>query len=286
MWVWSSISSINTKEISDKDLKKIYEIERDMWARDDWLWEYIKCTKCESISSKEDVFIELSTSIKNETVSNIERLLNLKNINCPKCGSKDTSFCFWEDYINDIVERYTKSESYLVVYRDIYNEIRWFIDWYTDTIDVIYRREFLRYYNSIWLEKIKNLIEKTIWKKFPLDFFYCTSVWIEEKYKNFLLIVYLIKRFVNVIDEKWRNFVWISELRLWTSIHVFSTLFWSTKIWIGSIFDNSLLWNHNINFNSDIFLTDDLLLNYRNQLSLPEKEFLKKFLKYKKSVIL
>ncbi|MDD3302582.1 MAG: hypothetical protein PHN31_03425 [Candidatus Gracilibacteria bacterium] len=286
MGVGSSISSINTKEISDKDLKKIYEIERDMWARDDGLGEYIKCTKCESISSKEDVFIELSTSIKNETVSNIERLLNLKNINCPKCGSKDTSFCFGEDYINDIVERYTKSESYLVVYRDIYNEIRGFIDGYTDTIDVIYRREFLRYYNSIGLEKIKNLIEKTIGKKFPLDFFYCTSVGIEEKYKNFLLIVYLIKRFVNVIDEKGRNFVGISELRLGTSIHVFSTLFGSTKIGIGSIFDNSLLGNHNINFNSDIFLTDDLLLNYRNQLSLPEKEFLKKFLKYKKSVIL
>jgi hypothetical protein len=59
-----------------------------MWAREDGIWEYVKCSSCGKIHSKEEVFWHLSNDIKLLTVWKIEEILWINQINCFDCWEK------------------------------------------------------------------------------------------------------------------------------------------------------------------------------------------------------
>lgn len=271
LW-FSSVQTLNTNFISKVDLTRIFEIEKDMWAREDWLWEYIKCNNCNFVASKEDIYWNLSSEIKNETVSHIEKILCNDTIFCPKCDSSNTDFLFWDNYIDEILDRFKNSESYLSVFRDNNWIIRWFVDWYIDRFSKIYKREFQKYYEHIWEDNIVELIEETIKKPLPNELFYCSAIWIETKYKNFKVIIKLLQDFFASIKDNWRNIIGVSELKIGSSIHRLNSLFWAKKIWINNIDSWVNISNHKDWVDSDIFVNEQLVDNYRKSLSIPTRE--------------
>jgi hypothetical protein len=247
-----------------------------MWAREDGLWEYIKCNNCDSVLSKEDVFWYLANEIQFETVTRIEQLLWKDNIDCSKCWSSQTEFMFWNEYLDDIVDRLKNSESYLTVYKDSWWVIRWFVDWYIDKFSVIYKREFEKYYRNVWKEKIMQLIEETLESSLPKELFYCSAIWIETKYKNFKIIVKLLQEFFFSINDNWRDIIWISELKLWSSVHHLNSIFWAKGIWLNHINLWTNVMNHNLDITSDIFITTKMVDNYKKSLSVPIRELILK----------
>lgn len=270
---FNNIESIDTSLISDWDLNKIYEIEKDMWAREEWIWEYIICKNCQKISSKEDIFWHLSNEIFLLTVSKIEETLWIDGVTCKNCNSTQTDFLFWNEYIDEIRKRYQESESYLTVYRDKKKEIRWFVDWYIDNFTTIYQREFEYYYSIFGENNLKKIIEEKIWGELPEKIFCCTALWTESKYKNIITILNLIKSFYNSIDKEHNGILWIAESRFQWLIHILYLLFWTIPAWVWE-------WvNHNKSIKSDIFITPETVNAHKTFLSRPTREIIKKLRK-------
>lgn len=267
------IESINPRKISEKDLEKIAEIEQDMWARDDWIGEYVKCESCNKIHSKEDIFWHLTKDIKIQTVKKIEEIIDF-DIVCLDCGSEVKSIYDRNEYIESIRSRYNDTiESFLTVYRDDTGEIRGFMDWYIDNFSNVYNREFKAYYDNIWLDIIDQMIKQKLnIDRIPYYILSCSSLGIENKYANFLLVLKLMQSFFYSIDEKWRNILWITELEIGSYIHNLHTILGTIQLWITN--ESLSINNKNMNFNSDIFIHPTLIQDYKEALWIPLRKFI------------
>lgn len=270
----SIIESVNPRSLSKNDLEKIVEIEQDMWAREDWLWEYMKCESCLKIHSKEDIFWHLSNDIKMQTVKKIEEIIDFDKV-CSDCNWKIKSIYDRNEYIESIRDRYFNSvESFLTVYRDDHWEIRWFFDWYIDSFEKIYEREFSYYYWDLGINIIKNIIEEKIWNKISNNIFVFSSVWIEKNYINFMIYINLLKLLFSSIPDDKNSYLWITDVKDSTNI---SKLYKS----LGSIelnLNNKIkFFNKNNKFSSDLYIHENVVLDYKKELSLPIREFLNKY---------
>lgn len=269
----TTIETINPRNITETDLEKIVEIEQDMWARKDWIGEYVKCECCNKIYSKDDIFWHLTKDIKIQTIKKIEEIIDFEIV-CPDCKWEVKSIYNRNEYIESIRARYNNTiESFLTVYRDETWEIRWFMDWYIDNFNKIYDRELSIYYNDIWSDNIKKAIEQKLnINKIPDYILSCSSLWIENKYANFLLVLKLMQSFFYSIDEKWRNILWITELEIGSYLYNLHTLLWTIQLWIKNNYSN--INNKNINSNSDIFVHPKLIQDYKKALWIPLKKFI------------
>lgn len=271
-----TIENIDTKSISESDLIRISQVEQDMWAREDWLWEYVQCKHCQKIHSKGDIFWHLSSEIRTENVNRILEVLSWDNISCTECWG-DTNFLYWPEYVENIRERYLQSDSYLTVYRDLEWEIRWFMDWYIDNFDVIYDREFSTYYQNIWKIMLKQIIEKKIEMNMPDNLLTWASIWMEEKHKSFFVLFELIRSFFNSIEDSRNNVLWISESVIWTNTHQIYHSMWAIQVWLN---DDArlkpLLQNKSDVLQSDIFVQPRMTECYKKWFNLPVKQFLRK----------
>lgn len=270
----SIIESVNPRSLSKNDLEKIVEIEQDMWAREDWLWEYMKCESCLKIHSKEDIFWHLSNDIKMQTVKKIEEIIDFDKV-CSDCNWKIKSIYDRNEYIESIRDRYFNSvESFLTVYRDDHWEIRWFFDWYIDSFEKIYEREFSYYYWDLGINIIKNIIEEKIWNKISNNIFVFSSVWIEKNYINFMIYINLLKLLFSSIPDDKNSYLWITDVKDSTNI---SKLYKS----LGSIelnLNNKIkFFNKNNKFSSDLYIHENVVLDYKKELSLPIRKFLNKY---------
>lgn len=279
------IESIDPKTISEIDLKKIAEIEQDMWAREDGIWEYIKCTSCGEIHSKEEVFWHLSNDIKILTVAKIEEILKITDIPCISCNSKTEFIYDRNEYIEEIRDRYNNSiESFLTVYRDPKWEIRGFFDWYLDTFDNIYDKEFDYYYSSIWKKWLKEIIEFNTQIQLPENILLCSALWMEESYKNFFALHDIIKEFfLNIFILKWGNVFGIAESTLGSNTHSIYHSAWAIKTWILSkqnSINNKKEW-----IVSDIFIHPWITNSYINKFWNSPRDFLKKYWNKMKEVL-
>lgn len=277
-----SIENINTKSISDYDLVRISQVEQDMWARDDWLWEYVQCSCCQKIHSKNDIFWHLSNEIRTQNVNKILDLLSWDSIRCNGCWN-DTEFLYWPEYIAKIRERYSKSVSYLTVYRDDEWEIRGFIDWYIDNFTTIYQREFLSYYWEVWINLFTDYIKKKLKAEMPKLLMACPSIWIEEKYSNFFTMFELIKFFSNSVDDLYKDVLWISEAIIWTVSHKIYNSIWTIQVWItNSEIDCK---TKNNKYVSDVFIHPHIISSYRDKFNLPIRSYLMELKKWKSIVL-
>lgn len=271
----NNIEFVNPKNISETDLKKITEIEKDMWSY--WIGEYVKCENCGEIHSKQDIFWHLSKDIYLETVSKIENILWLNRISCPNCNS-DTEFIYDEsDYINEIKERYNNSiNSFLTVFRDENWEIRAFEDWYIDNFDNIFQREFEKYYSLIWKNRIIIEIEKILWWKIPEKILLCCSIWTEQKYSSFFIFYKMMYNFFSNISNMYNeNILWLYEAVVWWLPHSIYHICWTDRVWIpqNNLYENVI---NNGNLKSDIFVHNNVINTVLNSISLPVKEFVRK----------
>lgn len=270
----SIIESVNPRSLSKIDLEKIVEIEQDMWAREDWLWEYMKCESCLKIHSKEDIFWHLSNDIKIQTVKKIEEIIDFDKV-CSYCNWKIESIYDRNEYIESIRDRYFNSiESFLTVYRDDNWEIRWFMDWYIDSFEKIYEREFSTYYSNFWVSGIKKIINENLFLNIPDEILVCTSLWFENKYKNFFDLYEVMKIFfLWIYKKRWWNVFWIAESVLWTNTHSIYYSLWAKEIWLSKF--NNLLLNKNSNKYTDLFIHPWITGDYFFKMLDWPKTFLK-----------
>lgn len=277
---WFYIDVVNPKNISEIDLIKITEIEQDMWARNDGIGEYVKCSSCNNIDSKEDIYWKLSNDIKILTVWKIENILEKNRIECSECGSDSKPIYQRDEYMEEIRNRYNNSDSYISIFRDSWWEIRWFADWYIDSFDTIYTREFEHYYKEIWIDWIKKSIESIINTNTPKELLVWTAVWIEEKYKNFNILYLLIKNFFDGIGAYREGIMWIAESRIWTNTHWIYHSMWAKRLNLSNYTNN------NSNFNSDIFIHPWAVIDYKKEFWVTLKQFLRKHSIKMKEVLL
>lgn len=278
LWVSKAIiESINPRNISEIDLQKIVEIEQDMWAREEWLWEYVKCKSCNTVHSKEDIFGHLAKEIRIQTVKKIEEIIDFEIV-CPNCESEVKSIYDRNEYIESIRSRYNNTiESFLTVYRDENLEIRGFFDWYIDNFENIYEREFSLYYSNFWVSRIKKITKENIWVDLPEKILMCSALWMEEKYKNFFNLYDMMKFFFNKIYKLfWNNIVGIYESSIWTNTHsIYHVAGWQ-KLWFSNDLD---LYSNIINNKkwhiSDIFIHNNIAESFIMKMNIPARNFLK-----------
>lgn len=274
MWAINTISipswieSLNPRLIWRKDLMTITEIEQDMWAREDWLWEYVRCDECWEIFSKEDIFWHLRRDLRILTVAKIEEALWWKKPNCPICHWKTLPIFDRNEYIEEIRDRYSWSvESFLTVYRDNNWAVRGFVDWYVDWFDKIYKREFNYYYWQIWEKWIAERISKNLWIDLPNFILLVSAMWMDEWSRSLNTLYQLMKNFFNYIHQTRWDMLWMIESTLWSNTHAIYHAMWARKVWIPESETN------NKARPSDIFVQENAVSAYVNWLSWNYKDF-------------
>lgn len=270
---WFTVEYVDPKFISESDFKKIHEIEQDTWASH--IWEYVKCICCWKIHSKQDIFGHLSKDIFEKTVTQIEQIL-WSNILCHDCGSI-TEHIFWEEYRDNILERYNESQSFLSVYRDEWWEIRWFADWYIADLETIYRREFEQYYSGLWIQKVWDLSKNILKWDLPQNFFMHSCTCMEPTYtslENFFIIARNL--YYALIHAWFKDIMWIYEASIWSQSHAIFHALGAKKIGISDMEEYSLLITDTSFWKiSDIFIHENIVYDFVEKLSLPVKIFLK-----------
>lgn len=267
------IESVNPKELTNNDLIQIAEVEKDMWAYG--IWEYVRCNNCWEIHSKNDIYGHLEHKIKIESVSKIEDILGMDTIKCTKCDW-NTDFVYdIDNNLNDIKERYFKSDSYLSIAKNNDSKIVWFCDGYIDNIETIYDRFFDFYYPDLWLEWLKSALKKELDKNIPNELLVWTAVWTEEKYKSFYLFYNLMKSFFYSIEKL--DILWISDSVIWTNTEWVYSALWAKRLFLNEY--------NTANYNTDIFIHEEVVWKYQNELKWDVKDFLKKYWKQMRWII-
>lgn len=271
---WFTIKSEIPKLLSETDLRKVHEIEQDMWA--EWIWEYVKCPSCSKIHSKNDVFWHVSKDVYKETVWRLEQILALDSIKCQNCDS-DTVPIWWEDYIEGIRERFADLESFITTFRDENWEIRWFTDGYINDFEVMYKRELEHYYYLVWPDKIKGMIEKLISWKLPDKLLIHNTTWLESNFSSLKTFLLLLKQFyVNLKPQWYDDIIWIYESTIWTTIHSIYHSVWWKRLWLTSWDDYwEIVSNTYWEFKSDIFIHEGIVPSFNETLNVSLKTFMK-----------
>ncbi len=267
------IESCDTNNLSIKDITEIAEVEKDMWSY--WIGEYVRCKNCWNIHSKNDIYWHLEYEIKIESVTKIENILSLDSIRCVDCND-ETEFVYdINTNIETIKERYNESESYLSLARSNEGKIIWFCDGYIDNLETIYDRFFDFYYPKLWLNWLEKILNKELNNVIPNELLVWTAVWTEEKYKSFYVFYNLMKSFFYSIDNL--KILWISDSVIWTNTEGVYSALWAKRLGVT---------NFNIaNYNTDIFIHENVVSDYQMELKWDVKTFLKKYWKQMRWII-
>jgi hypothetical protein len=219
------IELLNLHTIDSQDINAIYEIEQDMWARS--LWEYIRCNYCSQISWKYDVYpAHIHTKIfLMKTVSEIERILWI-HLCCPCCQSLNVEHIFPKSYWAIIAQRYSEWKSIVTAYRDNTGNLRWFMDAYIWSFELIFSREFLYYYWQGNQEKIREKMEDISWIS-QEEFFCITALWTDQSFWNMFIIYSLMRHMFHILVKQDPNITGIYESVLGTNTHwIYSATGW------------------------------------------------------------
>ena len=212
-----TFSNIDTQLIWDEEIDIIHEIEQDSWARA--FWELLQCNDCNTVLSKTDVFWHLSEKVQLKTVKEINSILWNPQIQCTHCWSKDTEYMYGEQYKSSIRERYKNPRSYLTLAKTIEWETVGFMDGYISDFTTIYDNEFKFYYDELWEETLKLIIESKMKAQFPSEFLSLTSVCLKWEHCSLFIIFQLLKSFYKQLESINPNTQGIAELDPHSSLY-------------------------------------------------------------------
>jgi len=264
------VRNIDVKKISNNDLSNISKIEKDMWAF--WLWEYVKCNCCNKIHSKNDIFWHLSSEIRRESVTKLEEIYLWDSIKCKICNSTNTEFIYDIDAnIKSIIDRY-KEQAFLVVsYNDLW-DIIWFCDWYISDFASIFSKDISSHYWKYNILDIESKIKDTLNLEVLNKLLYFSSLWMYEKYVNYIFIYELLRGFFRSIEVE-DSLIWITELDKNNSLYKIYQMMWSISIWI----EKSLVSNVGINYDSDICVFPDPINDFKTKYDLNFRELVRNY---------
>ena len=228
-----AIEALSPEKLREDDFVQLNEVTQDMWAYG--IGEFVQCTSCSEMHSKQDVFWGLSKGVYEMTVAQIMRVLNMNDILCPWCGEK-TEFVFWENNIANIKERLLNSEeSFLVVCREKEEgKIIGYVDGYIDSLETIFARELHYHYSDVWFEAVKNQVARVL-GYVPPSLISFSSMWLVEKHSNFFTIFNMLRTFFYSIPESRREIAGITELDRGNVLYKIYTAVGSRSLGIDTI---------------------------------------------------
>ncbi len=273
-WTFSSeitFQASATKNISSTTLQTICDLERDMWARKEGLWEYMVCEKCESIFSKQDIYTQLQKDEYSLTVWELETTGFSRIKKCCNCRGDLRYYLDPKEYIHHVKERYA-SQTHLVLMKK-WTEIVWFMDWYFWDFDTIFQREFMNHYGNIWLDSLKTSICGSLNEIIPEKIFSCTSLGTRESYMNFFNTYYLLQSFFWNFPQEEEWCLWIAEVHIGGTLDRLYSSLWAQKIDI----ENSVSINNTSpSYKSWIFIQKELGRTYKQWFSVDPRSFLRR----------
>lgn len=258
-----TIRSISPNQLTKSDFNRLNVVSQDLWAH--WIWEFVQCDCCRKMMSKKDIFWHLAKEMYDRTVSDIIKILWINSIPCIDCA-KTTSFVYWEWHVNNIQERLLTKPSHLVVAQDSRGEIVWYMDWYVDSVDWIFNREYYSHYKDIWVWEIKNRVIQAIWY-LPNEMLVFSWIWLIERHSNFFNIFYLLKHFFETISTIDVNTPAIWELDKNNHIYRLFNIIWYLSLWIN---DDEKLRNLIIN-KSDEYISE--MVVHPNPIAVIKEKF-------------
>jgi len=86
------IINYKTDNLTDMDFKSISNVEREMWAYS--IGEYVRCSICDIIFSKKDIYWNKFDNISKKTILEFEDILSIEYINCNLCNSKSLKYIY------------------------------------------------------------------------------------------------------------------------------------------------------------------------------------------------
>jgi len=265
-----SFEQIDSWNLSSEQILDIFNIEQDMWARKEGLWEYVRCEDCKSVYSKQDIYNNLPSDKYSMTVSEIELEYNTSSILCLNCKS-DTVHCFSpEEYIQDIRDRYNQKALLVVMKQQ--DTLVGFMDGYVSDFGTIYYKEFEEHYQDMGLEKLTEMIQWKLGEIIPEEVFSCTSMWTRESYMNFTNIYLLLQNFFKNFPQEYDNILGISEIRLGWSLDRLYSILWSQKVGTS---EYSELIRTSDTYMSEIFLQENIWTTYKKGFSVWLRDFLR-----------
>ena len=269
----TTIESINTQNLTEEDIHEIHEIEQDVWGR--FLWEYRVCWSCGEIYSKEEVFWSYKLSkygldVKKNTIWEIEKILDFEGFNCISCEEK-TSPIFWEEFKEEIISRHDFEKSFLLLQRDINWKLLGYIDAYVSDFETVYSRELKHYYSKLWKEAIRKNIENILWTDVPEKIICLSGVGSRPDFATIKNLYCLEKSMVQEISEYNPYLTWIYESIIGSCAHAILDICNAKRLEISQ-------WIHvscNKNYHSDIFVHENMALEWLKGLWKSFKDFLK-----------
>jgi hypothetical protein len=249
---WDKIifQTTDPSNLSDNDLWEIFQIEQDMWSRNEWLWEYLKCDWCSQVYSKQDIYGHLNKQDYQLTVSELEEK-QTKDIFCCKEGGSKLLHSFWKkEYIKEIRERYTSKAILLLMQKG--DKIIGFMDWYVGNFETIYEREFHDHYWDIGINRVREMVKSSLDGVMPDEFFSCSSSWTRERYMNMIHIFNLLQKFYENFPKGMETVTALSELHSgWPYARIFWPL-WAKSIGIRDEYETEI--DTTSVYDSDIFV--------------------------------
>jgi len=263
----------DTKSLCDGRIQSIYQIEQDMWAREEWLWEYLACTSCSHVFSKQDIFKwQVEPKRYFATVHELEQEESRDIFCCMHCSGRLEHVFPQEEYISSMRDRYSSRATLLLMQK--WDELIWFMDWYVDDFDTIYERELSDHYAGVWIDRVKELVKATLQSDIPKDFFSCSSSWTRERYMNMIHIYNLLQKFFENFPEEMLWVTALSELHAgWPYTRIFSSL-WARSTGVRDIFWSEIQTTQT--YDSDIYVHENFWQKCRDAFSgVERKDFLR-----------
>lgn len=263
-----TFDTITPSNLSEKDLGKIFELEQDMWARNEGLWEYVTCLHCDATMSKQDMYDKRNKAIYSMTVAEIEMNELWGSLSCPHC-SWDVEHVFpREAYIEEMKIRYSQ-RAHMVIMKDS-EEIVWFMDGHISDFDTIFERDFSYRYSKQNKIEISDAVTQIIWC-IPELMFSCSSMWTKENYMFFHNVYRLLQSFFMSFPDSYEWNTWISELNVGGSLESIYKALWARSIDMTKISNIE----KNDSYESWIFIQKQLGATYKQGFSKDLRTFLR-----------
>lgn len=263
-----SYNVLTPSNLSDIDLNRVYNLEQDMWARSEWLWEYLQCWSCESMFSKQDIYDKRDTELYRLTVAEIEALSSNKISCCPDCWWELRHRFPRESYIDEMKKRYS-GKAHMVLMK-CENQIVWFMDGHISDYDTVFNRDFAYRYSQINKEQISWAIRDILWEV-PDLMFSCSSMWTTETYMSFQNIYLLLQAFFVNFPSQYEWYTGVSELDMGGSLEKIYTKLGAKMIDMADITDI----NSSDSYTSGIYVQERLWEVYKNWFSKDLRTFLR-----------
>ena len=268
-----TVQSLQTIHLPDTTLRWLHEIEQDMWAR--WLGEYLFCSTCQKVFSKSDIFDhwDISQELwaqRFETVAAIERIL-WDVPSCPCCGN-NTEHVYGEDHYSTIERRHRNPNSFLTVAQNTQWEIIGLMDWFSAKLLDIYEQEFYAHFSA----KVLDIIENKFWISPDTQVLTVSSLWMDEKHRDFGVTSDIIKNFTRSLYSKYDFMPVVVESIVASNTYAIFKIMGATAWNIPQDFSEVLLWNQkHSDHELDILFQADGIHRYKTNFAVHPRDLVK-----------